>query len=116
MSAPVAALNVPHVVAPRPLRGGVSRAAPPVRLEEDWAEPPIHFRLVVPRAKRDRLDRRAQALAQHPRCSVAGCTAEGLAVLLIETELEALLCPFHQLVHLDGTPVEGEPLLAVSGW
>jgi hypothetical protein len=109
-----AALNVPHFVTPRPLRGRL--AAPPVRLEEDWAEPPLHFRLVVPRAKRDRLDRRAQALARRPRCSVAGCMAEGLAVLLIEVELEALLCPFHQLVYLDGTPVEGEPLLAVAGW
>jgi hypothetical protein len=87
-----------------------------VRLEEDWAEPPLHFRLVLPRAKRDRLDRRAQTLQPRTRCTVPGCAAESLAVLLIDSEAEALLCPFHQLVYLDGSPVIGEPLLATAGW
>ena len=107
-------LSPSHFVTPRPLRG--RPPAPPVGLEEDWAEPPLHFRLVLPRAKRDRLARRAQALEPRTRCSVAGCAAESLAVLLIDSEAEALLCPFHQLVYLDGSPVVGEPVLATAGW
>jgi hypothetical protein len=103
-----------HFTSPRPWRQHA--AAPPVRLEEDWAEPPLHFRLVLPRAKRNRLDRRAQALMPRRPCCVAGCGAESLAVLLIETEAEAVLCPFHELVALDGSAVVGEPLLAVPGW
>jgi hypothetical protein len=47
---------------------------------------------------------------------VPGCRAEGLPVLLVEAELEAVLCPVHQLVLLDGSPVEGEPMLATSVW
>jgi hypothetical protein len=90
--------------------------APPIRLEEDWAERPAGFRLVLLRDKRDRLARRAQALGAHRRCSVRGCTAETLPVLLVESETEALLCPYHQLVRLDGTPVDGEPVLATAGW
>jgi|SRR3954454_18924637 len=89
--------------------------APPVRLEEDWAEQPLRFRLVLPRAKRNRLSRRAEAMAPRRVCAVANCGAESLAVLLIDSEAEALLCPFHQLLYPDGTPVEGEPLLAVPG-
>jgi len=23
---------------------------------------------------------------------------------------------YHQLVHLDGTPIDGEPMLATAGW
>ena len=68
------------------------------------------------RDKRDRLARRTQALAAHRGCSVATCAAECLPVLLVDSETEALLCPYHQLVRLDGTPVEGEPMLATAGW
>ncbi|MDQ3811641.1 MAG: hypothetical protein M3336_15275 [Chloroflexota bacterium] len=89
---------------------------PPIHLEEDWAEPPLHFRLVVPRAKRNRLDQRARSLAPRARCSVRGCAAESLVVLLVESETEALLCPRHLLVQRDGLPVRGEPLLAAVGW
>jgi hypothetical protein len=39
-----------------------------------------------------------------------------MPVLLVEAELEAVLCPVHQLVLLDGSPVEGEPMLATSAW
>jgi hypothetical protein len=27
-----------------------------------------------------------------------------------------VLCPVHQLVLLDGTPVEGEPMVATCAW
>ena len=47
---------------------------------------------------------------------MAGCGAEGLPVLLVEAELEAVLCPLHQLVLLDGTPVDGAPMLATAVW
>ena len=84
-------------------------------LEDNWSSaPPLH--LVLPRHKRDRLAAQVAALRRRQPCSVAGCTAEGLAVLLVEAELEAVLCPLHQLVFLDGSPVEGEPMLATSGW
>jgi hypothetical protein len=39
-----------------------------------------------------------------------------MAVLLVESEQEALLCPSHLLVWPDGTEVEGEPLLATAAW
>ena len=108
MTAPVATLRLSHFP--------TSGRAPALRLEEDWAERPAGFRLVLLRDKRDRLARRAQALAGHRRCSVAGCSAESLPVLLVDSETEALLCPHHQLVRLDGTPIDGEPMLATAGW
>jgi hypothetical protein len=74
------------------------------------------FRLVLPRDKRDRLAEHAAALAQRQRCHVAGCLAEGMPVLLVDSEREALLCPVHQLVHLDGTRIEGQPMLATAAW
>jgi hypothetical protein len=74
------------------------------------------FRLVLPRDKRDRIERRAEALATPRCCSVAGCGAESMTVLLVETEQEAVLCPTHQLVWLDGTEVTGQPMLAMAGW
>jgi hypothetical protein len=108
--APVATLTITHIgQAPR-------RPAPALRLEEDWAERPAGFRLVLLKDKRDRLARRAQGLAAHACCSVRECTAESLPVLLVDSETEALLCPYHQLVRLDGTPIEGEPMLATAGW
>jgi hypothetical protein len=76
----------------------------------------VTFRLVLPQDKRDRLERRAEALAAPRRCSVAGCGAESMAVLLVETEKEAVLCPRHQLVWLDGTEVNGQPILATAAW
>jgi len=48
------------------------------------------------------------------RCSVPGCGAESLAVILVESEQEAVLCPIHQLVQLDGRPIGGQPLLATA--
>jgi hypothetical protein len=39
-----------------------------------------------------------------------------MPVLLVDSELEAILCPVHQLVQLDGSPVEGEPMLATAAW
>jgi hypothetical protein len=74
------------------------------------------FRLVLPRDKRDRVAEHVAALTLRRRCSVASCSAEGMPVLLVDTELEAILCPVHQLVLLDGSPVHGEPMLATAVW
>lgn len=84
-------------------------------LEDDGSSGPP-FRLVLPRAKRDRLAQRAAQLKWRRTCSVAGCHAESLPVVLVDSELEALLCPVHQLVLLDGSPVEGGPMLATAAW
>jgi hypothetical protein len=114
VTAPLATLRISRFPTARPTCA--TPTAPPIRLEEEWAERPAGFRLVLLRDKRDRLARRAQALAAHRGCSVPSCTAESLPVLLVDSETEALLCPYHQLVHLDGTPIEGEPMLATAGW
>ena len=88
----------------------------PVSLEDDWSSGPS-FRLVIPRAKRDRLAQRAAQLHYSRRvCSVTDCAAESLPVVLVESELEALLCPVHLLVLPDGSSVGGEPMLATAGW
>jgi hypothetical protein len=73
-------------------------------------------RLVMPRDKRDRLTERVMALAWRSACSVVGCGAESMPVLLVESEQEALLCPVHYLVLLDGALVSGEPTLATAAW
>jgi hypothetical protein len=39
-----------------------------------------------------------------------------MPVLLVEAEVEAVLCPVHQLVRLDGSNVDGEPMLATAVW
>jgi hypothetical protein len=39
-----------------------------------------------------------------------------MPVVLVDSELEALLCPVHLLVLLDGSAVQGEPLLATAAW
>ena len=84
-------------------------------LEDNWSSAPP-FRLVLPRDKRDRLAERTAALRRPRRCSVPRCSAEGMPVLLVDSELEAILCPVHQLVQLDGSPVDGEPMLATAAW
>jgi hypothetical protein len=76
--------------------------------------PPLHF--VLPRDKKERLLRQIGSLEPRRGCAAPGCSAEALTVLLVESEREALLCPRHQLVDLDGRPVEGEPLFAAVGW
>jgi hypothetical protein len=86
-----------------------------VSLEDDACIGPP-FRLVLPRDKRDRLAQRAAALTLRRQCSVESCGAEGMPVLLVESEAEAVLCPVHQLVRLDGSPVDGEPMLATAAW
>jgi len=91
-----------------------SPSAPPT-LEDTWSGGPP-FRLVLPRDKRDRLAARAAGLKRLRACSVAGCQAEGMPVLLVDSELEAVLCPIHQLVLLDGSAVEGQPMLATAAW
>lgn len=84
-------------------------------LEDNWtAGPP--FRLVLPRHKRDRLETGVARLSRWRLCPVAGCQVEGLPVMLVEAELEGVLCPRHQLVLLDGSTVEGEPMLATAVW
>jgi len=99
----------------RPAYVAHTDARPPLRsLEDNWAAPP--FRLVLPRDKRDRLTASAARLSRRCACTVAGCSAEGLPVLLVEAELEGVLCPRHQLVLLDGSAVSGEPMLATAVW
>ena len=87
----------------------------PVSLEDNWSAGPA-FRLVLPRHKRDRLAERTAALRHRRVCSVPRCRADGMPVLLVESEEEAVLCPVHQLVLLDGSPVRGEPMLATAAW
>jgi hypothetical protein len=84
-------------------------------LEDNWSTT-APFRLVLPRRKRDRLAERTAALRRPRRCSVLGCAAEGMPVLLVDAEVEAILCPVHQLVLPDGSPVQGEPMLATAAW
>lgn len=97
------------------MRGAtIVRHSPPESLEDNWSNAP--FRLVLPRNKRDRLAEHAAALRARRGCTVPGCGAEGMPVLLVEAELEAVLCPVHQLVQLDGSAVEGEPMLATAAW
>ena len=79
------------------------------------ADSPL-FRLVLPRDKRDRLVRRVGALRPRRMCAAPGCQAEGLSVVLVDAETEAVLCPCHQLVGLDGRPVDGQPMLATAAW
>ena len=86
-----------------------------ISLEDSWSAGPP-FRLVLPRDKRDRLAAHAAMLRRRRACSVAGCGADCMPVLLVERELEAVLCPVHQLVLLDGSPVQGEPMLATAVW
>ena len=91
---------------------------PPARslsLEDNWAGGPL-IRLVLPRDKRDRVTELVAGLAWRRVCSVADCGAEGMPVLLVESEVEAMLCPVHQLVRLDGSQVDGEPMLATAAW
>ena len=87
-----------------------------VLLDDLRADPAPLFRLVLPRDKRDRLARRVRGLRARRRCASPGCGAEGLAVLLVDAETEAVLCPYHQLVGLDGRPVAGEPMLVTAAW
>ena len=84
-------------------------------LEDDWSGG-ASFRLVIPRAKRDRLAQQAAQLHYRRACTVAGCGAESMPVLLVDSELEAILCPVHLLVLLDGSPVDGEPMLVSAVW
>ena len=86
-----------------------------VSLEDNWSSG-RPFRLVLPRAKRDRLTNLVANLGVRKRCTIAGCTYEVMPVVLVETEMEALLCPIHQLVLLDGSPVQGQPMLATAAW
>ena len=88
---------------------------PVLGLEDNWSAPPA-FRLVLPRDKRDRLAERAAGLRRRRGCAMRGCAAEGMPVLLVDSELEAVLCPVHELVLLDGSPVPGQPMLATAAW
>jgi hypothetical protein len=90
--------------------------AVPRSLEDDWAGGAPPFRLVLVRDKRNRLAELAAQLEWRRSCSVAGCGAESMPVVLVDSELEALLCPVHLLVLLDGSAVQGEPLLATAAW
>jgi hypothetical protein len=86
-----------------------------ISLEDNWSGV-APLRLVLPRDKRDRLTERMAMLRRPRPCSVATCGAEGMAVVLVDAELEAILCPIHQLVSLEGRAVEGEPALVMAAW
>ena len=84
-------------------------------LEDNWScDRP--FRLVLPQAKRSRLTALVARLNMRRMCVVSGCSSESMPVVLVDAEVEALLCPTHQLVLLDGSPVQGQPLLATAAW
>src|SRR5438445_12949096 len=87
--------------------GLVTAAASLLSLEDNFSSNPS-FRLVLPRGKRDRLAERAAGLTWRRGCSVAGCRAEGMPVMLVDSELESILCPVHQLEWLGGTNLGGE--------
>ena len=74
------------------------------------------FRLVLPRDKQVRLAQRVSRLAERLGCRVPGCEREGLAVVLVDSETDAVLCPRHELVALDGQRVEGRPMFATATW
>ena len=93
----------------------MTAAAAPRSLEDNWSNV-TPFRLVLPRHKRDRLAEHVATLGARHGCTVSGCAAEGMPVLLVEAELEAVLCPVHQLVMLDGSAVQGEPMLVTAAW
>jgi len=89
--------------------------SPAVSLEDNWSSgPPI--RLVLPRDKRERVTLLVASLSFRRPCSVAGCRAEGMPVVLVESETVGLLCPVHELVRLDGAPIQGQPMLATAAW
>ncbi len=94
---------------------GAPAPPPTLGLEDNWSAGPP-FRLVLPRDKRDRLAAHAVLLQRRCSCTVPGCGADCMPVLLVEAESEAVLCPVHQLVLLDGSPVRGEPMLATAVW
>jgi hypothetical protein len=84
---------------------------------ESWVDDPTPMlRLVLPREKRDRLIRRMAEVAPRRRCPVWGCTVHGLVVVLVDSEAEAVLCSRHELVHLDGRAVDGQPMFATAAW
>lgn len=84
-------------------------------LEDNWScsRP---FRLVLQEAKRERLTALVAGLHMRRHCVVDGCDRDGMPVVLVEAEVEALLCPIHQLVRLNGEPVEGQPMVATAAW
>jgi hypothetical protein len=86
-----------------------------ISLEDGFAAgPPL--RLVLSRAKRERVAARAARFGGSRPCSVPTCEQQGLPVVLVEAELDAILCPRHELVLPDGSPVIGQPVLATSAW
>ena len=91
--------------------GGV---IPPLEIADEAVVPLL--RLVLPRAKRDRLARRMAQVAPRRRCPVWGCPAQGVVVVLVDSEAEAVLCPRHELVYIDGSAVEGQPMFATAAW
>lgn len=88
---------------------------PRASVGDDWAAG-APFRFVLPREKRARLAARVARLRPAEVCPRRDCHAESLAVLVVETEQEAVLCPVHCLVLPDGSGVRGEPTLVTATW
>jgi len=74
------------------------------------------MRLVIPRAKRERLAERVAVLAPRRACTIAGCGLAGIAVVILETEMEAVLCSEHELVTVSGQAVPGQPMFVTAAW
>jgi hypothetical protein len=74
------------------------------------------FRLVLARDKQARLAQRVGTTPEHLACPVAGCGALGLAVVLVEDESTAVLCPRHELVTSHGERLEGQPMFVTAAW
>ncbi len=89
---------------------------PPCPADAPAPEPLAPFRLVVPSAKRDRLARKLASLGPRRPCGVLTCGAEGLAVVVVDSEIEAVLCPRHALVDFGGQPIPGQPIVVTSAW
>jgi hypothetical protein len=56
------------------------------------------------------------ALEPQCSCTIAGCGLGGLAVVIVESEIEAVLCPRHELVTTDGQSVGGQPMFVTAAW
>lgn len=78
--------------------------------------PAPSFRFVLPRAKQARLARRLATLERRRPCPVPSCGLDGLAVVLVELEADAVLCRLHELVDNTGALIPGQPTIVTSAW
>jgi hypothetical protein len=68
---------------------------------------------------RDKQARLAAQVGTTPNrlpCPLLGCGATGLAVVVVDTETTAVLCPRHELVSLAGEPIKDQPMFVTAAW